>query len=93
MSLLSVKKNLVSLDIPPNHDQSLYTKLQEQRNILAQESNLPAYTILPNRSLRYLAAVKPKPLGQASLLPRLGSEKLKKIIPQFLAMIKANKSS
>ncbi len=85
----STKTGSVPLDIPQGHDEALYTKLQEKRNALAREAGLPAYAILPNRPLRYLAAEKPKTLSAASELPGIGPVKLKTVVPEFLEIIKA----
>ena len=77
----------LAIDIPQGHDEALYKKLQEKRNALAKKAGLPAYAILPNRPLRYLAARKPLNLEAAGELPGIGPAKLKTVVSEFLKII------
>lgn len=89
----SSRTNTIPVDIPEGHDEQLYSKLQEKRNAMAREAGLPAYAILPNRPLCYLAAEKPKSLKAAGELPGIGPAKLKTAVPTFLEIIKEHVQS
>ena len=87
------RASTIPVDIPESHDEQLYSKLQEKRNAMAREKGLPAYAILPNRPLRYLASEKPNSLKTAGELPGIGPEKLKSVVPIFLEIIKKHGQS
>lgn len=71
-------------------DKSLVEALREKRGQLAKaRGNVPAYTILTNRSLEALAINRPKTPAEALLLPGIGEAKAQKIVPTFLKVIVA----
>lgn len=69
-------------------DKGLIDALREKRNQLAKaRGNVPAYTVLTNRSLEALAINRPKTNAEAQLLPGIGPAKVKKVVPTFLKVI------
>ncbi len=69
-------------------DKSLIDALKGKRAQLAKaRGNVPAYTILTNRSLEALAINRPKTKAEAQLLPGIGPGKAKTVGPTFLKVI------
>jgi ATP-dependent DNA helicase RecQ len=69
-------------------DKPLYNALVAQRIAFAKaRGNVPAYTILSNRTLRELAFHKPATADEASAIHGVGPQKLKSVIPAFLKVI------
>ncbi|MFP4283672.1 MAG: HRDC domain-containing protein, partial [Opitutales bacterium] len=66
----------------------LLAALRRKRAELAKaRGNMPAYTILTNRSLEALAAARPRTPQEAQLLSGIGPAKARSVVPAFLRII------
>jgi ATP-dependent DNA helicase RecQ len=68
-------------------DRELFKKLKSARNRWAMEENLPAYMILPNRSLEGLARTKPESIDGLLSIKGIGSAKIAKYGERILELI------
>ncbi|HCG02325.1 MAG TPA: ATP-dependent DNA helicase RecQ, partial [Chloroflexi bacterium] len=61
--------------------------LRSWRTSLARKQDLPAYTILPDRTLRAIAAARPHTLGELGTLDGMGPAKLERYAEDILAVV------
>ncbi len=59
-----------------------YEYLRDLRNKLANRNHVEPYMILPDRTLRALAASRPKSLAEAEGIPGIGPVKLHAVAPK-----------
>ena len=64
-----------------------YEYLRDLRNKLANRNHVEPYMILPDRTLRALAASRPKSLAEAEGIPGIGPVKINAVVPRFLEAI------
>ncbi|MBC6416558.1 MAG: DNA helicase RecQ [Rhodospirillales bacterium] len=67
---------------------ALFERLKTLRRRLAQERNLPAYVVFPDRSLLAMAAEKPQDKAALGRLHGVGSAKLEQYGDAFLALLR-----
>ena len=64
-----------------------YEYLRDLRNKLANRNHVEPYMILPDRTLRALASIRPKSLAEVEGIPGIGPVKLNAVVPRFLGAI------
>lgn len=70
-----------------NYDLELFGKLKSWRAKQANLQSAPAYVILSDKTLKFIAAVKPEDEQQLSRIHGIGSQKLEKYAKDILALI------
>lgn len=66
----------------------LYEALRAERSRIAQETGNPRlFMILSNRSLQYLASMRPRTIEEAQEIPGIGPVKTHTVLPKFLKVI------
>ncbi len=68
-------------------DRSLLDQLKALRMQLAKASNVPAYVIFHDKTLRQIASLRPKTLDELSRIHGIGEAKLKKFGEGFLQVV------
>jgi hypothetical protein len=68
-------------------DEVLFDKLKSWRSDLATKQSAPAYTVLPDKSLKLIAAIKPKDQQQLAQIHGIGPAKLEKYADQILPIV------
>ncbi len=68
----------------------LFEALRDARRRLAAEAGVPPYVIFHDSTLREMARMRPKSLGDLALVPGVGARKLEAYGGAFLDVIKAN---
>lgn len=68
-------------------DQDLFQRLKTWRNNLAKQKNVPAYVILSNKSLQYIAAELPSNEQQLLEINGIGQKKLDSFGEEILALV------
>jgi len=68
-------------------DEQVFERLRSWRTSLARKQDLPAYTILPDRTLRAIAAARPHTLGELGTLDGMGPAKLERYAEDILAVV------
>ena len=71
-----------------NMDKDLFSRLKTWRNNLAKEKNVPAYVILSNKTLQYIAAELPTNDAQLLEINGIGQKKLDSFGEEILALVK-----
>jgi ATP-dependent DNA helicase PIF1 len=71
-----------------DYDEVIFKKLKAWRTKLATKQNVPAYVILPDKTLKLIAAILPKDKQQVSLISGIGSQKLEKYSTDILEITK-----
>lgn len=69
------------------YDQALFKKLKDWRTKLATKQSVPAYVILPDKTLKLISAIKPKDEQQLSRISGIGSQKLEKYAKDILKLV------
>jgi ATP-dependent DNA helicase RecQ len=72
-------------------DQALFQALRARRSALAKAQNVPAYVILPDRSLLDIARRKPATLGEMGGMHGIGEVKLKLYGEEFLDVVRRHR--
>jgi hypothetical protein len=67
-----------------NYDEAIFKKLKAWRTELAVARSVPAYVILPDKTLKLIAAVMPKDVQQLSQISGIGTQKLEKYSVEIL---------
>ena len=65
----------------------LFQTLKQWRLAISSQNGLPAYTVLPDVTLRALAVHRPQNLKDLAAMPGIGPSKLERFGPQLLAML------
>jgi len=73
-------------------DQALFGALRARRSALAKAQAVPAYVILPDRSLLELARIKPATLREMGSIHGVGEAKLKLYGEEFLDTIRRHQA-
>lgn len=63
------------ISAPTDQEESLFQALRQCRRQLAQEQNLPAYIIFHDRTLRLMAAARPRTLDDLAAIDGVGVQK------------------
>jgi ATP-dependent DNA helicase PIF1 len=71
-----------------DYDESIFKKLKIWRTKLAMTKSVPAYVILPDKTLKLIAAILPKNEQQLSRISGIGSQKLEKYSADILELTK-----
>lgn len=71
-----------------NYDEPIFKKLKTWRTKLAASQSVPAYVILPDKTLKLIAAVLPKDAQQLSRINGIGTQKLEKYSDAILKLTK-----
>lgn len=69
-------------------DQGLFQELREKRAFLAREKRVPAYIVFGDKTLRNIAAKKPKTIEEFAGMYGVGENKLKLYADIFLQIVK-----
>jgi ATP-dependent DNA helicase PIF1 len=69
-----------------NYDEAVFKKLKTWRTKLAAARSVPAYVILPDKTLKLIAAILPKDTQQLSLISGIGAQKLEKYSADILKL-------
>ena len=69
-----------------NYDNDLFEELKKWRTKQAAEQSVPAYVVLPDKTLKLIAAIKPKDKTQLSKISGIGKLKLEKYHKDILKM-------
>jgi ATP-dependent DNA helicase RecQ len=69
-------------------EEELFMRLRSLRRSLAGERGVPPYVIFPDRSLREMAAARPRDRGQFAAISGVGEFKLERYGPAFLEEIR-----
>ncbi|HEX4774949.1 MAG TPA: HRDC domain-containing protein [Candidatus Saccharimonadales bacterium] len=72
-----------------DYDQAIFKKLKTWRTKLAAARSVPAYVILPDKTLKLIAAILPKDAQQLSRISGIGSQKLAKYSADILELMHA----
>jgi ATP-dependent DNA helicase RecQ len=73
-------------------DQALFRALRVRRSALAKAQAVPAYVILPDRSLLDMARRKPSTLDEMAGVHGVGDVKLKRYGDEFLEVIRQHEA-
>jgi ATP-dependent DNA helicase RecQ len=73
-------------------DQALFHALRARRSALARAEAVPAYVILPDRSLLDMASRKPATLEEMGLVHGVGTVKLSRYGDEFLEVIRQHRA-
>jgi ATP-dependent DNA helicase RecQ len=71
----------------PEYDEELFQQLRQVRKKLADEKNVPAFVILPDRSLQEMAYYLPQSAENMQTLYGIGDVKARSYAPVFLPVI------
>lgn len=71
-----------------NYDEATFKKLKAWRTKLAIAQSVPAYVILPDKTLKLIAAIMPKDVQQLSQISGIGTQKLEKYSADILELTK-----
>ncbi|MGF1513913.1 MAG: DNA helicase RecQ [Elainellaceae cyanobacterium] len=74
----------------PAEAEELFQRLRALRKRLADAQSVPPYVVFADSSLRVMAQTKPTTLEAFAEVPGVGSRKLERYGPQFVAEIKAH---
>jgi ATP-dependent DNA helicase PIF1 len=69
------------------YDEAIFKKLKTWRTKLATKQSVPAYVILPDKTLKLIAAIKPKDSQQLSRISGIGTQKLEKYSAGILELL------
>lgn len=69
-----------------NYDEAIFKKLRTWRTKLAAARGVPAYVILPDKTLKLIAAILPKDARQLSRINGIGAQKLEKYSADILEL-------
>jgi ATP-dependent DNA helicase PIF1 len=69
------------------YDEAIFKKLKAWRTKLAAKQSVPAYVILPDKTLKLIAAIIPKDTQQLSGISGIGNQKLEKYSSDILKLI------
>ncbi|HEY5442280.1 MAG TPA: HRDC domain-containing protein [Candidatus Saccharimonadales bacterium] len=70
------------------YDEAIFKKLKTWRTKLATKQSVPAYVILPDKTLKLIAAILPKNAQQLSRISGIGTQKLEKYSSDILELTK-----
>jgi ATP-dependent DNA helicase PIF1 len=70
-----------------DYDEAIFKKLKSWRTKLAVTRSVPAYVILPDKTLKLIAAILPKNEQELSLINGIGAQKLEKYSADILKLI------
>lgn len=70
------------------YDEKIFKKLKAWRTKLAAAQSVPAYVILPDKTLKLIAAILPKDTQQLSRINGIGTQKLEKYSDDILKLTK-----
>lgn len=71
----------------PISDPGLYDELRALRKRLASDAGVPAYVVFSDRTLREMAEIRPRTLGEMRSIHGIGSVKLNRYGDEFLAIL------
>lgn len=71
-----------------DYDEAIFKKLKTWRTKLAAAQSVPAYVILPDKTLKLIAAILPKDTRQLSRISGIGTQKLEKYASDILELTK-----
>jgi ATP-dependent DNA helicase PIF1 len=71
-----------------NYDEAIFNKLKTWRTKLASSKSVPAYVILPDKTLKLIAAILPQDTLQLSRISGIGDQKLQKYSADIFKIIK-----
>ena len=71
-----------------DYDEAIFKKLKAWRTKLAAARSVPAYVILPDKTLKLIAAILPKDTEQLARISGIGTQKLEKYSADILKLIK-----
>jgi ATP-dependent DNA helicase RecQ len=71
-------------------EERLFEALREKRRAIAQEKNVPAYVIFPDRTLAEMARHRPSSLAEMRSISGVGEAKLERYGNLFLEVIRAS---
>jgi ATP-dependent DNA helicase PIF1 len=71
-----------------DYDEAMFKKLKTWRTKLATAQSVPAYVILPDKTLKLIAAIMPKDNLQLSRISGIGAQKLDKYSSDILKLTK-----
>ena len=74
----------------PEEAEALFQRLRSLRKRLADEQSVPPYVVFADSSLRVMAQTRPTTLEAFAQVPGVGSRKLERYGPQFVAEIAAH---
>jgi ATP-dependent DNA helicase PIF1 len=69
-----------------DYDEAIFMKLKTWRTKLAKSGSVPAYVILPDKTLRLIAAIRPKDELALSRISGIGTKKLEKYSADILKL-------
>ena len=69
-----------------DYDEAIFKKLKTWRTKLAAARSVPAYVILPDKTLKLIAAIQPKDTQQLSRVSGIGTQKLEKYSADILKL-------
>ncbi len=81
------KAKAKKITLKGNVDVELYEELRSWRNERAQKLGIPAYTVLPNKTLEGLSEVKPTKKDQLQDISGIGKMKYEKYGDELIALI------
>ena len=71
-----------------DYDKEVFKKLKAWRAKQAAVRSVPAYVILPDKTLKLIAAIRPKDIQQLSRISGIGPQKLEKYSADILKLMK-----
>ena len=71
-----------------DYDEKIFKKLKTWRTKLATAQSVPAYVILPDKTLKLIAAILPMDTQQLSRISGIGTQKLEKYASDILELTK-----
>lgn len=71
-----------------DYDEAVFAKLKAWRSKLAAAQSAPAYVILPDKTLKLIAAIQPKDENELSRISGIGPQKIEKYSTAILKLIK-----
>lgn len=76
-----------------NYDEAVFINLKTWRTKQAQIQSAPAYVVLPDKTLKLIAALLPKDKQELSLISGIGTQKLEKYGDDVLAIVNKNSTT
>lgn len=72
-----------------NYDKDLFKKLKAWRTKQAKKQSVPAYVVLPDKTLKFIASTKPTNKKQLSKIFGIGEQKLELHVKALLKIVKS----
>jgi len=70
-----------------DYDVEIFAQLKDWRTKIAKKQSVPAYVVLPDKTLKLIASIKPKKEKELSQISGIGPQKLEKYSKDILSIV------